>query len=63
MNMGFLLLYLYTTCKIKQVKTRDTEIHTGQLHDNRIVFVLGFRHVKCKTEMNFEIGNTIDSSH
>lgn len=63
MNTGFLLLYWYSTRKIKQVKTQDTEVHAGQLHDNRMVFVLGFRHVKCNTEMNFEIGNTIDSSH
>lgn len=61
--MSFLSIYWYTTCKIKQVETQDTAIHGGQLYDNRIVFVLGFRHVICNTEMNFEIGNTVGSSH
>lgn len=61
MNTGFLLMYWYTICKIKQVKTQDTAMHIGQLCDNRIVFVLCFRHVIYNTEMNFEIGNTIGS--
>lgn len=63
MNMSFLSMYWYTTCKIKQVETQDIAIHTGQLYDNRIVFVLGFRRVIYNTEMNFEIGNTVGSGH